>query len=137
MLGNVICLEGNIVRDVELAYSANGNAWTRNAVAIERRFKNGDDWESETTFLDFTILDGRLAENFCESMSKGDRVVLTGNLRSRTVENDEGEKRTFYGVVVDAVGPSLRWATATIVRNPKGEGKGAPAGGDFFDTSDF
>lgn len=127
--------EGNVVRDVELLFGEqSGNAYTRNAIAIERRRKDGDDWVSDTTFLDFTILDDRLAHNFVDSITKGDRILVVGDLRSRTVE-DGDEKRTFYGLIVDMVGPSLRWATAAVTRNEKGSGTGK--GGDFFDDSDF
>jgi single-strand DNA-binding protein len=134
---NHIVLEGNVVRDVEYQLSQNGNGYTRNAIAVERRFKKGDDWESETSFFDFSILDDRLAENFCNSVSKGDRVIIAGDIRQRTVEDDEGNKRSFYGVVVDNVGASLKWATATISKNEKKGNGGSAQGGDFFDDSEF
>lgn len=128
-----ITAEGNVVRDPEYLMSDKSNGYTRNAIAVERRFKQGDDWVSDTTFLDFTILDERLAENFCDSVSKGDRIIIAGDLRQRTVEDDEGNKRTFYGLVVDNAGISLKWATATVIRNEKKGGSTQSSGDSFFD----
>lgn len=129
MRDNTISLEGNVVRDVEMQISKAGNSYTRNAIAVEKRKKDGDEWVSEVSFFDFSILDDRTAENFCDSVVKGDRIVITGALEQRTVETDEGEKRSYISIIVESVGPSLRWATTTITKNPKG---GAAKGGDDF-----
>lgn len=136
MRDNNITLEGNLVRDVEMQFSPKGHGYTRNAIAVEKRRKDGDDWISDTYFLDINILDERLAENFCDSLSKGDRVILAGSIETRTVpvdkEDPDGDKRTFTSIIVENIGPSLKWATASVTKNTKGNGNSS-AGADFFD----
>jgi single-stranded DNA-binding protein len=51
-----------------------------------------------------------------ESLSKGDRVVVTGRLRQRTWETAEGEKRSVTELEADEVGASLKFATAKVER---------------------
>jgi single-strand DNA-binding protein len=41
-------------------------------------------------------------------------VIVTGRLEQRSWENEQGEKRSVVEVQVDEIGPSLRWATATV-----------------------
>lgn len=135
MNDNAVFFEGNLTRDTEMQFSKAGNGYSRNAIAVERRKKDGDEWVSETSFFDFSILDERLAENFCESFNKGDRVLVFGHLQTRTVEDDEGNKRTFTGLIVDNVGASVKWATVMITKNEKKGSNSAPAAGDdFFDN---
>jgi single-strand DNA-binding protein len=55
-----------------------------------------------------------LAEHAAESLRKGTRVVVVGRLRLSRWETDEGEKRSAYGLDVDEIGPSLRFATANV-----------------------
>lgn len=137
MSNNSVTFEGNIVRDPEIQFGkTTNNSFTRNAIAVTRSKKVGDEWEEETSFFDFSILDERLAENFCDTFQKGDRVIISGRMEQRTVENDDGEKRSFYSVIVDICGPSLKWATATIQRNEKKggtTGSSTPSSSDPFD----
>ena len=66
-----------------------------------------------------------LAEHIADSLAKGTRVVVVGRLRLSRWETDEGEKRSAYGLEVDEIGPSLRFATATVsklIRTKAGDG---------------
>jgi single-strand DNA-binding protein len=57
------------------------------------------------------------------------RVVVSGRLEQREYQNREGEKRSTIEINADEVGPSLRWATASVERNPRGDGQGGNSGG--------
>ena len=46
------------------------------------------------------------------------RVIVSGRLEQRSYETREGEKRTVIELEVDEVGPSLRYATAKVNRDP-------------------
>jgi len=63
------------------------------------------------------------------SLQKGARVILNGRLEQRSYETQEGEKRSVVEVIADEVGPSLRWATAEIVKNERREGGDVVGGG--------
>jgi single-strand DNA-binding protein len=52
-----------------------------------------------------------IAENAAESLTKGDRVIVTGRLRQRSFEVND-ERCTVTELDVDEIGPSLRYAAA-------------------------
>jgi single-strand DNA-binding protein len=63
------------------------------------------------------------AEHLADSLSKGDRVMVTGRLHQRTWETPEGEKRSVAEIEADKVGASLKFATAKVERtNQRGNG---------------
>ncbi len=121
-----ITLVGNVTRDPELRYTASGQAMAKFGIAVNRRWQNRQtqEWEESTSFFD-VVAWREMAENIGESVQKGSRVVVTGRLEQRSWESQEGDKRSTVEVVADEVGPSLRWATATVVRNERrGGGEG-------------
>jgi len=65
------------------------------------------------------------AEHVANSLTKGSRVIASGRLRQRSYETKEGEKRTSIELEVDEIGPSLRYATASVTRVPSGRAQGA------------
>ncbi|HSH62452.1 MAG TPA: single-stranded DNA-binding protein [Acidimicrobiales bacterium] len=130
MSGNNITLVGNVTRDPELRYTASGQAMAKFGLAVNRRWQNRQTqaWEEATSFFDIVAW-REMAENIGESVQKGARVVVTGRLEQRSWESQEGDKRSTVEVVADEVGPSLRWATATVVRNERrGGGEGGASG---------
>ena len=107
---NTLTVVGNMTRDPELRYTANGVAVTDFGLAWNRKDKDDNDVVS---FFDVTCWRD-LAEHVAESLGKGTRVVVHGRMEQDTWENDEGEKRSKVKVVAEEVAPSLRWATATV-----------------------
>jgi single-strand DNA-binding protein len=129
MSGNSVTLVGNLTRDPELRYTPAGAATCQFGLAVNRRWQNRQtqEWEEATSF--FNVVAWReMAENAGESLTKGSRVIVTGRLEQRSWETPEGEKRSVVEVVADEIGPSLRWATAQVVRNERRDGAG---GGGF------
>jgi single-strand DNA-binding protein len=68
------------------------------------------------------------AENVAESLQRGMRVIVSGRLKQRSYETKEGEKRTVYEIEVDEVGPSLRNASAKVIRSNRSAGSGFGGG---------
>ena len=102
-------------------------ATTSFGVAVNRRWQNRqtNEWEEATSFFD-VVCWRELADNVAESLGKGARVIVTGRLEQRSWETQEGDKRSKVEIVADEVGPSLRWATAKVVKNDrKGPSDGA------------
>lgn len=126
MTTNNITIEGSLGKDPELAYTSGGRAVAKFSVAVEHRFKRGDEWESETTWHN-VVAWGDLGENCAASLSKGSRVVVAGRFAKRGYEDKNGEKRTADELVADAVGASLRWATAQIERTERDASPSRPA----------
>lgn len=123
-----VTLVGNLTRDPELRYTPSGASVANFGIAVNRRWRNREtqDWEESTSFFNVTCWRD-LAQNVCDSLEKGSRVVLSGRLEQRSWEQN-GERRSVVEVIADEVGPSLRWATAEIHRNERRTGDDAVAG---------
>ena len=131
MPDNSVTLVGNVTREPELRYTAAGQAMAKFGLAVNRRWQNRQSgaWEESTSFFD-VVAWREMAENVGESITKGTRVVVTGRMEQRSYENQAGEKRSAVELVADEIGPSLRWATAKVVRNERrSDGDGGFAGG--------
>lgn len=111
-----VTITGTVTRS-ELKYLASGMAITEFGVAVNERVKNKDTgkWEDgDASFFDCTVF-GDMAENVAESIDKGTRVILKGRLKMDAWEDKEtGQKRSKIKVIVDDIGPELRWATAQV-----------------------
>ena len=126
---NSITLVGNLTRDPELRYTTGGKGVASFGLAVNRRYQVNGEWQEQTSFFNVTAWD-TLGENVAASLSKGSRAIVFGRLEQREYENREGEKRTVVEVIADEVGPSLRWAQATIQRNERSDsGFGGGGGG--------
>ena len=116
---------GNLVQDPELRFTASGAAVANFTVASTPRVFDRTDGEwkdGDTLFLRCTLW-RQPAEHVAESLTKGTRVIVNGHLDQRTFETREGEKRTVIELLVDDIGPSLRYTTATVVaRNHRPNG---------------
>ena len=122
---------GNLVDDPELRFTPSGAAVANFRIASTPRTfdKQSNEWkDGEALFLSCSVW-RQAAENVAESLQKGMRVVVQGNLRSRQYETREGEKRTVFEIQVDEVGPSLKYATAKVTRTTRSGGSSYGDGG--------
>lgn len=103
-----ITLTGNLTADPELRFTPSGKPLAKLTIACNDRRKNeAGDWvDGDTTFLDVTSW--RNAEGIAEQLKKGDAVVVTGQLKSRTYETKEGDKRRAFEVDAANVAKVLR-----------------------------
>lgn len=129
----IITVCGNLVSDPELRYTPNGAAVANFTVASTPRFfdKASGEWkDGDALFLRCSIW-RQAAENVAESsLTKGSRVIVQGRLQQRSYETKEGEKRYVVEMQVDEIGPSLRFATATVNKATR---KSASNGGGLGD----
>ncbi|MBM4498198.1 single-stranded DNA-binding protein [Prescottella equi] len=126
----VITCVGNLVADPELRFVPNGAAVATFTVASTPRSfdKQSNEWkDGQALFLRCNIW-REAAENVAESLTRGSRVIVSGRLVQRSFETREGEKRTVIELEVDEVGPSLRYATASVNKASRGGGSRKPAG---------
>ncbi|AXE55270.1 MULTISPECIES: single-stranded DNA-binding protein [Aurantimicrobium] len=128
----VITVVGNLTSDPELRYTQNGLAVANFTIAsTPRNFdRASNEWkDGEALFLRASVW-REFAEHVAGSLTKGSRVIATGRLKQRSYETKEGEKRTTIELEVDEIGPSLRYATATVSRAASAGRPGVPAGND-------
>ena len=123
-----------ITGNPEVTFTPNGAAVCNFPLAVTARIKDGDSWrDGDTSYFRITAW-RQLAEHIGDSLSKGDRVIVAGQLRMRAWETPEGDKRQVVEVTAEEAGPSLKWATAKPERASKTSGKQA---GQFNDDPPF
>jgi single-strand DNA-binding protein len=137
----IITVVGNLTADPELRYTQNGlpvanftiASTPRNFDKATNEYKDG-----EALFLRASVW-REYAEHVAGSLTKGSRVVATGRLKQRSYQDNEGNNRTAIELEVDEIGPSLRYATATVTRAAGGGGgtpreSAPPAAADAWST---
>lgn len=98
---NVVAIIGNLVRDVDIRYTAGGTAVTDITVAVNDRKKVGEQWQDVTTFVDVTLW-GKTAENAGQYLGKGSKVGVTGKLAMDSWEDKaSGQRRTKLKIVCE------------------------------------
>lgn len=125
MADSTVTIIGGLTRDPEMRFTQGGRAVTTIGVAVGRRWqdKQTQEWKEETSFFN-VIAWGELGENVAASCTKGMRVIVTGRLEQRSYETNDGEKRSVVEIVADEIGPSLRWAQASVEKTTRSQ---APA----------
>lgn len=99
---NEVLLMGNLTRDPELRFTSNGTGLCKFGLAVNRKYKAGDEWKEEVTYIDITVW-GKTAENCAEYLSKGRPVFIEGRLQFSQWETDDGQKRSKLEVVANQV----------------------------------
>ena len=100
---NKVFLIGNLTRDPELKYTANGIGIARFGLAVNRIYNSQDGEKKEDTcFVDITAWD-KLAEICTEHLTKGRQVFIEGRLQYQSWENEDGTKRSKIEVVAQNV----------------------------------
>jgi len=129
-----ITIVGNLVADPELRYTPSGQAVANFRVASTPKIRDNatGEWkDGDSLFLTCNVW-RQAAENVAESLQRGMRVIVSGRLRQRSYETREGEKRVVFEVEADEVGPSLRYASAKVVKtNRSGGNFGGQGGGGY------
>lgn len=118
----VLTIVGNLTADPELRFTPSGAAVANFTIAsTPRQFdRQANEWkDGETLFMRCSVW-REAAENVAESLQKGMRVIAQGRLKSRSFDTKEGDRRTVMELDVDEVGPSLRFASATVNRQSRG-----------------
>jgi single-strand DNA-binding protein len=127
---NTVTLVGNITDDPELRFTPSGAAVANFTVAVNRRYKNQDgQWEDKLDGFFRCSCWRDMAENVAESLKKGSRVVVVGRLQQRSWDDQDGNKRSTFEIQVDEVGPSLRWASASVTKSQRSGAAPAASGG--------
>lgn len=129
---------GNLTGDPELRFTSSGAAVASFTVASTARTydKDSGKWvDGDTLFMRCSIW-RQYAENLAESgLTKGTQVMVQGRLKQRSYKTKEGENRTVIELDVEDVGPTLRFATAKVVKSQRGSGGGngggSQGGGDW------
>ena len=98
---NSVVIVGRLTRDAEIKYTAGGQAVCKFSLAVNRRRKNGDQWEDEANFFD-VVLWGRQGEALNQYLVKGKSVGVEGELRQDRWQQD-GQNRSKVEIVANNI----------------------------------
>ena len=99
---NKVILMGNLTKDPEIRYTPGGTAVTSFRLAINHRFKQGEEFREDVCFVDIVVF-GKQAENCSQYLNKGNGVIIEGRLQERRWQTEEGQKRSKHEVVAQSV----------------------------------
>ncbi len=114
---NKVILIGNLGRDPELRYTANGQPVANFTLATTESWTNKSGEREQRTEWHRIVTWGRLAEICGEHLNKGKQVYVEGRLQTRDWEDREGNKRKTTEVTANQV----------LMLGRRGDGPGDPS----------
>lgn len=125
----IITVVGNLTADPDLRFTPRGDAVANFTIASTPRVfdRNTGQWQDgEAMFLRCSLW-RQASEHLAESLGKGARVIAQGRLKQRSFETQDAQKRTVTELDVDEIGPSLRYATASVTKATRPQADAAPS----------
>ena len=95
---NHVVLIGRLTKDAEQKSLASGQSVTKFSIAVNRRRKNGEQWEDEPNFFDIVVW-GRQGESLSRYLEKGKMVCVDGELRQDRWTDSDGKSRSKVEIV--------------------------------------
>ncbi len=90
---NRVMIVGNLTRDPELRSTSTGIPVSNFRIAANRRFRdNSGEWREDVCYIGVVAWQ-KLAESCAAKLQKGSAVYVEGELRSRSLEAENGQKR--------------------------------------------
>ena len=147
---NHVVLVGRLTRDAETKQTSSGQLVCKFSIAVNRRRKNGDQWEDEANYFDVVVW-GRQGEALSQYLVKGKMVGVDGELRQDRWQQ-EGQNRSKVEIVANYLqllgggpssgsGPGNNFSgnsTASAEKqNWKGQGASPPTEDNFADDIPF
>ena len=97
---NVVVLSGRLTADPELKTTANGISVCSFSIAVERRYRSGEERQSD--FIN--IVTWRSSAEFVSKyFKKGQMIAIRGSIQTRRYQDKDGNNRTAFEVVADDV----------------------------------
>jgi len=100
---NKVMLIGNVGKDPEMRYTANGSPVTTFSLACNRTFKGQDGERREETDWFDVVTWNHLAEVCSQFLQKGRQAYVEGRLHTRSWEGQDGQKRYRTEVIAQTV----------------------------------
>jgi single-strand DNA-binding protein len=130
---NKVMIIGNLTRDVELRYTANGTAIATFGVATNREYvpSNSNESVEETQFHNIVAW-SKLAELCDKLLAKGQKVYIEGRLQTRDwVDNDTNKKLYRTEIIAEemiVLGGGKNNPSDETVKGSSAEGEGESMG---------
>src|SRR5205085_8874968 len=137
---NKVMLIGNVGKDPEMRYTANGAAVTSFSLACNRVYNSPEGERREETDWFDVVTWNKLAELCSQFLQKGRQAYVEGRLHTRSWEGQDGQKRYRTEVIaqtvlfLDSAGGNSGGGAARMDRY---EDAGVPAGAGAVDPDDL
>jgi len=118
---NKVMIIGNLGKDPEMRYTANGKAVTTFSIACNRNFTGQDGERREETDWFSIVTWDKLAETCSQFLQKGRRAYVEGRLHTRSWDGPDGNKRYRTEVIANTVLFLDRAQAAPMSDDPGGE----------------
>lgn len=100
---NKIIVIGNVGRDPELRYTANGKSMVQFSLAANHNYQRPDgEWEEQTEWFR-VIAWNQLAERVMERIQKGAQAYVEGRLQTRTWVGQDGRERKDVEIIANQI----------------------------------
>lgn len=96
---NKVMIIGNLGRDPEMRFTANGQSMANFSVACNRRYTTRDGEQRDETEWVRVVCWGRQAEIAAQYLQRGSQVYVEGRLQTRSWEDQQGQTRYTTEVV--------------------------------------
>lgn len=113
-----ITIIGNLADEPTLKFTDGGAAVVNfTVIANEKMYDSSTrSWRDGDSLAIPCVAWRQYAENIAASLAKGARVLVTGTLKQRSHQPAEGPRRYYIELLIDEVGPALRFATAEVTK---------------------
>jgi single-strand DNA-binding protein len=102
-----VTIIGRLTKDPDLRFTPSGDAVASFSVAVNERIKDGNEWkDGEPSYYEVKAW-RKLAEQTAETLTKGNRVVVTGKMKIDKYEAKDGTTRYSTVVTADDIGKSI------------------------------
>lgn len=99
---NKVMIIGNVGSEPEMRFTTSGASVTSFSVAVNDRFKSGEEWQEKTEWF-HVVAWQKLAETCNQFLAKGKQVYIEGRLQTRSWEDKEGQKKYRTEIVASKV----------------------------------
>ena len=96
---NKVMLIGNLGRDPEMRFTANGSAVANFSIAVNRTYNDRDGNRQESTEWVRIVCWNRQAEIAGQYLQRGSQIFVEGRLQTRSWEDQQGQTRYMTEVV--------------------------------------
>lgn len=100
---NKVILIGNLGKDPEVRFTANGKAVARFPIATSEVWNDAEGNRQERTEWHNIIVWGKQGETCGQYLAKGRQVFVEGSIRTRTYDDKNGNKRYVTEIIAQRV----------------------------------
>ena len=100
---NKAILIGNLGKDPEVRFTANGKAVARFSIATSEVWNDAEGNRQERTEWHNIVVWGKQGESCGQYLAKGRQVYVEGSIRSRSYDDKSGNKRYITEIVAQRV----------------------------------